>query len=78
MRKKFVLTLTQENVELAHQLLKEIGLGKHALSAIIDDQLASFLPVLIKMAEAKRAGKQLSFEEFASQAFEMMGKALKS
>jgi len=77
MKKRYMMTLTQSTVEEAHSMLKELGLGKPALSALVDDQLTNFLPVLIKMVDAKRQGKQLTFDEIMGEVFQTIGKAMK-
>lgn len=76
MLKRFQITLTKENVEEAHRLLKALGLSKYALSPMMDDQLANMLPVLSKMAEYKQQGKQLGFEEILGTVFQTVGDAL--
>lgn len=62
MKKRYQVTLTSQHVEEAHRQLSALGLPKSALSAILDDWLGNFLPILTKMADKKRKGEQMTFE----------------
>jgi len=78
MKKRYMLTLTQETVEKIQSDLKAIGLPKPAMSALVDDWLLAFSPTLSKMADRKRRGEQLTFEEVLGDLFNQIGSAMKS
>lgn len=77
MKKRYQMTLTEANVTEAHKHLAALGLRKDALSAILDDWLGNFLPVLTKMADKKRRGEQITFEEILGDLFTSVGNAMK-
>jgi hypothetical protein len=57
--------------------MRELGLVHGAMSALVDDWLLKFAPTLRKMADRKRQGHQLTFEELLGDLFQEMGKAIK-
>ena len=77
MKKRYVLTLTQDNFEAMQQDFRDLGLVRGAMSALVDDWLLKFAPTLHKMAERKRQGQQLRFEELLGDLFQEMGKSIK-
>lgn len=77
MKKRYMMTLTQEHVEGCHAQLKRLGLPKPALSAVIDDWIGNFEPILTKMADKKARGEQMSFEDMMGDLFVSLGKAMK-
>jgi len=76
-KKRFYLTLTKENTEQMHKNLLSLGLGKNALSGLVDDWLLKFAPTLQKMADKKLSGQQLTFEEILGDLFGELSKTLK-
>lgn len=77
MKKRYQVTLHQSYVEEAHRQLARLGLPKPALSAILDDWLGNFLPILTRMADKKSRGEQMSFDEIIGELFVSLGDAMK-
>ena len=77
MKKRLMMTLTAENMAECQKQLARLGLPKSALSAIVDDWLANFGPLLAKMADKKQRGEQMSFEELLGDLFTSLGNATK-
>lgn len=77
MKKRYQLTLTPATVDEMHRQLAILGLPKSALSAIVDDWLLNFVPILTKMADKKRRGEQLTFDELMGDLFTSIGAAMK-
>lgn len=77
MKKRYQMSLTPANVEECHRQLQRLGLRKDALSAIVDDWLANFAPVLVKMADKKARGEQMTFDELMGDLFTSLGNAMK-
>lgn len=77
MRKRFLMTFTVENVEECHRQLARLNLPKSALSAVLDDWMGNFVPILTRMADKKAQGQQMTFEEIMSDMFVSLGKAMK-
>lgn len=77
MKKRYMLTLTKDNFEAMQQDMRDLGLVHGAMSALIDDWLIKFAPTLHKMADRKRQGQQLTFEELLGDLFAEMGKSMK-
>lgn len=77
MKKRYQMSLTPANVEECHRQLQRLGLRKDALSAVVDDWLGNFAPVLAKMADKKSRGEQMTFEEVMSDLFVSIGSAMK-
>lgn len=76
MKKRYMLTLTKDNFEAMQKDMRDLGLVHGAMSALIDDWLIKFAPTLHKMADRKRQGQQLTFEELLGDLFSEMGKAI--
>lgn len=76
MKKRFVLTLTQSNFEAMQADFKVLGV-RGGMSALVDDWLIKFAPTLHKMAERKRQGSQLTFEELLGDLFQDLGQSIK-
>lgn len=77
MKKRYMLTLTQETVEAINTDLRVLRLPPGTLSGLVDDWLEKFAPTLHKMAEKKLKGEQLTFEELLGDLFAEMGQAIK-
>jgi uncharacterized membrane-anchored protein len=77
MKKRYQLTLTPAHVDEMHRHLAVLGLPKSALSAVVDDWLANFVPILSKMADKKRRGEQMTFDEIMGDLFVSIGAAMK-
>lgn len=76
MKKRYMLTLTQENFEAMQADIRELGLVHGAMSALVDDWLIKFAPTLRKIADRKRQGLQLTFEELLGDLFQQMGRSI--
>lgn len=77
MKKRHQIFLTEENFQSMKDDFKALGLPPSAMSALIDDWLIKFAPTLHKMADRKRKGEQLTFEELLGDLFGEMSKAMK-
>lgn len=77
MRKRYLMTFTVENVEECQRQIQRLGLPKSTLSAVLDDWMANFSPVLTRMADKKCKGEHMTFEEIMSDVFVSLGKAMK-
>ncbi len=63
-KKRYYLTLDQENMDSVQQLVKELKLPKQTVSLIIDEYLNSYVvPKLTDVLEKKRSGQQLTFTD---------------
>lgn len=78
MKKRYMLTLTQETVEAINADLRLLRLPPGTMSGLVDEWLEKFAPTLHKMAEKKVKGEQLTFEEVIGDLFTEMGKVIKS
>lgn len=77
MKKRYMLTLTQETVESINAHFKTLRLPPGTLSGLVDDWLDKFEPTLRRMAEKKAKGEQMTFEEVLGDLFADMGQAIK-
>lgn len=77
MKKRHQIYLTEENFQAMKEDFRTLGLPPSAMSALIDDWLIKFAPTLRKMADRKRQGQQLTFEELLGDLFNGMGRAIK-
>ena len=57
------VTVTKSVVDQVKQDIKSLGLHPATLSNLVDEWLTEFAPTLNLMAEKKRKGEQLSFED---------------
>ncbi|MBE9485789.1 MAG: hypothetical protein IMY82_01295 [Chloroflexi bacterium] len=63
-KKRYYLTLDQESMDRAQELVKELRLPRQTVSLVIDEYLRTDLvPRLTDILEKKRSGEQLSFGE---------------
>lgn len=76
--KRYQVRLSPSHVETIQAHLKELGLPKSTLSALIDDHLLRFGPVLAEMVKRKQSGQPISMEELLSLLLAQMSEALKS
>lgn len=77
MKKRYVLTLTQDNFEAMQRDMRALGLVRGSMSALVDDWLLKFAPTLHKMADRKARGEQLTFEEMLGDLFQELGRTIK-
>lgn len=63
-KKRYYLTLDQESMDRAQELVKELKLPKQTVSLVIDEYLRSgLIPRLANTLEKKRSGEQLTFSD---------------
>lgn len=74
MKKRYLLSLDQDVIDGIKEDFRILRLPPATLSNIINEQMTAFAPIVHKMAEKKRKGEQVTFEEIAEMAIEVMSK----
>ncbi len=76
MKKRYQVSLTAEVADQIKDDLAVLNLPPATFSNMLDDMLTNFAPILHRMAEKKRNGEQVSFEEIAVMATQIMAKGM--
>ena len=74
---RIAFTVDKAIAEQVKADIKALNLPPATLSNLVDEWLTSFAPVLHHLAEKKRRGEQLSFDEVMGTVIEGMGRSLK-
>ncbi len=62
-KKRYYVTLTQDKAFITKRYLKELGLPSQHFSILIDEYLDQINPVLKRIVEGKKTGKQITMLE---------------
>lgn len=77
MKKRYQLSLNEETVEQLKADFTVLCLPPATLSNMVNEWLTAFSPVVHKMADKKRRGEQLTFDELAGAIVAEFSNALK-
>jgi len=76
MKKRYFLSLDQEQTEQFKADLEALSLPPATFSNLVNEWIGNFSPSLHLMAEKKRKGEQLTFEEIMGTFLETSGKRM--
>jgi len=77
MKKRYMLTLTEEKMVRLKKVIKELGLPPSILSKMIDDNLEQISDFFEELRDRVNAGEQLTFSDVLGMVYGTMAKAAK-
>jgi hypothetical protein len=76
MKKRYMLTLTEEKMVRLKKVIKELGLPPSILSKMIDDNLDQTTEFFEELRDRVKAGEQLTFSDVLGIVYGTMAKAV--